>query len=244
MAGRRARETAVVIPCGAEALAGTLTLPEAAGGLVLFAHGSGSGQRSLRNRHVAAVLVDGGLATLLLDLLTADLAMLGHQMVAAVDWSAGQPSLEQLPLGLHGSSTGAAAVLQAAAIRPDRVRSVVCRSGRPDLAFSALGLVRCPTLLIVGGRDRDVLALNRWAASRLAGPHQLAVVPGASHLFGEAGTLQTAAELSWRWLQETLLQQPGGAGADPEFPAGETSVGGLAPSGRGASGRGASSDPD
>jgi putative phosphoribosyl transferase len=162
--------------------------------------------------------VGAGFATLLFDLVSpaealaqgvrrsadVDIALLGQRVAAAIDWAGEQAVLMPLPLALYGSSTGAAAALQAAAARPHRVRAVVSRGGRPDLAFGALGLVRCPTLLIVGGHDVDVLELNQWAAAHLLAPHHLAVVPGASHLFEEPGTLQEAAQLTARWLAEHL----------------------------------------
>lgn len=218
MPAARATECAVGIPCGDLNLAGVLTMPERPRGLVLFAHGSGSSHLSLRNRYVAGVLVGAGFATLLFDLLSpaevlaqgvcrsadVDIALLGQRVVAAIDWAGEQAVLTTLPLALYGSSTGAAAALQAAAARSHRVRAVVSRGGRPDLAFGALGLVRCPTLLIVGGHDVDVLELNQWAAAHLQAPHHLAVVPGASHLFEEPGTLQEAAQLTGRWLAEHL----------------------------------------
>lgn len=213
MACTRATESPVVIPCADLALAGVLTVPEQPRGLVLFVHGSGSSHRSLRNRYVAGVLVGAGFATLLFDLLSSgevsdgDMALLGQRVAAAIDWAAAQQQLADLPVALIGSSTGAAAALQAAAARPHRVRSVISRGGRPDLAFGALGLVRCPTLLIVGEHDVDVLELNQWAAAHLQAPHQLAVVPGASHLFEEPGTLQAAAELTRAWLAEQLADR-------------------------------------
>ncbi len=218
MTSLRAVECGVAIPCGAQTLAGVLTTPEQPRGLVVFAHGSGSSHLSLRNRYVAGELVAADYATLLFDLVSAaealdqgvrrsadvDIALLGQRVVAAIDWAAEQPLLAGLPLALYGSSTGAAAALQAAAARPHRVRAVISRGGRPDLAFGALGLVRCPTLLIVGGHDVDVLELNQWAAAHLQAPHHLAVVPGASHRFEEPGALPQAAELTRRWLGEHL----------------------------------------
>ena len=218
MTAIRAMESAVAIPCGRASLNGVLTLPDRPTGLVVFIHGSGSSHRSLRNRYVAGELVSAGFATLLFDLLSAeelqgkglrgrvdaDIALLGQRVVAAIDWADARPDLALLPLGLYGSSTGAAAALQAAAARPQRVRAVVSRGGRPDLAFGALGLVHCPTLLIVGDHDVDVMELNQWAAAYLTAPHCLAVVPGASHLFQEPGTLQTAAGHARCWLQQHL----------------------------------------
>lgn len=217
MSAAPAIERPVAIPCGAIRLTGTLTLPQNPRGVAVFVHGSGSSQRSLRNRYVAGVLVERGYAALLFDLLSADgeLALLGQRVVAAIDWVAQQRELAHLPLALVGSSTGAAVALQAAAVRPERVRALVSRGGRPDLAFSALGLVHCPILLIVGGHDLDVLELNQWAAAHLLAPHRLAVVPGASHLFEEPGTLQQAAELTAGWLADHLRERRARAAGRP-----------------------------
>ena len=187
---------------------GTLTEPADARGLVLFAHGSGSSRFSPRNRAVADVLHAAGLGTLLLDLLPEegvvdrrfDIELLGARMTAAVDWA--EP--RALPVGLFGASTGAAAALVAAADRPDAVRAVVSRGGRPDLAGEALPRVRAPTLLIVGGNDPVVLGLNREAMERLEAETRLDVVPGASHLFEEPGTLDRVAELARDWFLEHL----------------------------------------
>ncbi|MEX1316195.1 MAG: alpha/beta family hydrolase [Synechococcaceae cyanobacterium] len=199
-------------------LAGDLCAPVAPRGLVLFAHGSGSSRFSSRNRFVAQVLQQGGLATLLFDLLTAeeerrdrqdaalrfDIPLLSRRLVGAIDWAVRHPQLRGLPLGLFGASTGAAAALDAAAERPDAVRAVVSRGGRPDLAMAALPRVPCPTLLIVGSRDTAVLELNRQAAQRLVAPHALELVPGASHLFEEPGTLAEAAHLACGWFLRHL----------------------------------------
>jgi putative phosphoribosyl transferase len=204
----------VTLELGVVSLGGTLTLPEPAHGLVVFAHGSGSSRFSPRNRQVADVLHESGVGTLLMDLLTEeeeqvdlrtrelrfDIGLLGERVVAAVDWAAAQA----VPLGAFGASTGAAAALVAAAERPELVRAVVSRGGRPDLAGDALTRVRAPTLLIVGGRDTVVLDLNRAAMERLAAETRLEVVPGASHLFEEAGTLEQVAELARDWFVERL----------------------------------------
>jgi putative phosphoribosyl transferase len=187
---------------------GTLTEPADARGLVLFAHGSGSSRFSPRNRAVADVLHAAGLGTLLLDLLPEegvvdrrfDIELLGARMTAAVEWA----EARALPVGLFGASTGAAAALVAAAERPDAVRSVVSRGGRPDLAGEALPRVRAPTLLIVGGNDPVVLGLNREAMERLEAEARLEVVPGATHLFEEPGTLDRVAELARDWFLEHL----------------------------------------
>jgi dienelactone hydrolase len=209
-----ARSRPVVLPVAGVELAGDLVMPPAARGLVLFAHGSGSSRFSSRNRFVAGVLQRAGLATLLFDLLTADeerrdrvdaalrfdIELLSERLSGAVDWTGQQPELRGLPLGLFGASTGAAAALNAAAARPDAVRAVVSRGGRPDLAMAALPKVRCPVLLIVGGHDPQVLQLNRQAAAALRAPQALEVVPGASHLFEEPGTLAAAAGLARDWF--------------------------------------------
>jgi pimeloyl-ACP methyl ester carboxylesterase len=185
---------------------------------VLFAHGSGSSRNSPRNRRVAQALVDSGAATLLMDLLTADeerldqrtrehrfdIEMLGRRLTGAVDWLTADPRTAGLPVVTFGASTGAAAALIAAAERPDRVRGVISRGGRPDLAVDALPGVRAPVLLIVGGRDPQVLELNRAAAARLSSTVDLVVVPGATHLFEEPGTLDAvighAVDAVRRWL--------------------------------------------
>ena len=211
--------TAATVPvdAGNAELAGDLTVPGAAAGLVLFAHGSGSSRRSPRNRAVAAGLNRAGFGTLLLDLLTAaeeradaqtaalrfDIGLLTRRLTAAIDWldTAQPPSL---PLGLFGASTGAAAALAAAAARPGRVRAVVSRGGRPDLAGPALGQVRMPVLLIVGGRDTQVAEWNQMASRRLPAPSQVRVVPGAGHLFEEPGALDQVTELASGWFRQYL----------------------------------------
>jgi pimeloyl-ACP methyl ester carboxylesterase len=200
---------------------GTLAVPSGARGVVVFAHGSGSGRFSPRNRYVAGVLFQAGLATLLMDLLTAgeeaedrstgslrfDIPLLARRVIAAIDWLAADAlvgdlpePLRTLPVGTFGASTGAAAALIAAAERPDRVAAVVSRGGRPDLADEALPRVHAPTLLIVGGRDTQVIELNRWAQARLGGESRLEIVPGAGHLFEEPGALERVAELSRDWF--------------------------------------------
>ena len=209
------------IPCRGATLEASLLLPATPRGLVLVAHGSGSSRLSPRNRRVASALQQQGFGTLLVDLLTpAEAAedersgslrfaipLLGRRVAACVDWIATQPSLAGLPLGLFGASTGAAAALTAAALRPRLVRAVVSRGGRPDLAPAALPLVRCPVLLIVGERDREVLRLNRAAASALHGPRRLEVIPGAGHLFEEAGALEAVAHGSAAWFGEHLIER-------------------------------------
>jgi pimeloyl-ACP methyl ester carboxylesterase len=213
------------VPIGEIALAGLLTLQPGAQGVVVFAHGSGSGRFSPRNQAVADELGRAGFGTLLLDLLTSDeeaedrrsarlrfdIGLLAKRVVGAIDWLAGEavvgelpPSLRDLPLGCFGASTGAAAAVIAAAERPDRVRAVVSRGGRPDLAGDALRRVTAATLLVVGGRDLEVLRLNRQAQSALAGESRLEVVPGAGHLFEEPGALERVAALTCDWFAQYL----------------------------------------
>ena len=215
------RDHDVVADAGPDGLPGHLTVPEHAGGLVVFAHGSGSGRNSPRNRAVAEVLRCAGMATLLVDLLTPeeeaargpvfDVELLAGRLAAVARWAGAEPSCADLPLGYFGASTGAAAALVAAA-RDETVRAVVSRGGRPDLAGPALAGVRAPTLLIVGGHDLQVLELNRAAQAQLRCENRLAVVPGASHLFEEPGTLRAAAELARDWFATHLA---GAAPADP-----------------------------
>ena len=195
-------------------LAGTLHLPRDAYALVAFAHGSGSSRLSPRNRAVAGALNARGIATLLFDLLTPDeeadranvfdIPLLAVRLVDAVDWLDGQPLLATLPLGLFGASTGAAAALVAATKLPRRVGAVVSRGGRPDLAGDALDRVRAPTLLIVGGADFGVIELNEQALARLQGPKALEIIPGASHLFPEAGALEAVIDHAARWFERYL----------------------------------------
>jgi putative phosphoribosyl transferase len=196
-----------------------MVVPEAAGGLVLFAHGSGSSRLSPRNRYVAQMLQQAGLATLLMDLLTSpeeafdahtgalrfNIEFLARRLVDATRWALDQPETSTLPVGYFGASTGAAAALVAAADLPNTVRAVVSRGGRPDLAGDALKRVVAPTLLIVGSRDTEVLELNRGALADLAGEKRLEIVPGATHLFEEPGTLAAVAELAKDWLVRCLI---------------------------------------
>jgi putative phosphoribosyl transferase len=215
----------VVIPVGSVALAGDLAVPAGAGGLVLFAHGSGSSRHSPRNRAVARALNEAGLGTLLIDLLSAeeeiadardahlrfDIALLADRLVGVADWLAREPGARSLPLGLFGASTGAAAALVAAAERPHLVRAVVSRGGRPDLAGQAIAAVAAPTLLLVGGADDVVLELNRRALAALRCAKELVVIPGATHLFEEPGALEEVARLAARWFTRHL-GRPGAAG--------------------------------
>lgn len=204
---------------GAE-LTGDVTVPLPARGVVLFAHGSGSGRHSPRNRYVAGELSAAGLATVLIDLLTLDeertdatgrfrfdIDLLAGRIATLVDWATGHEPLAGLGIGLFGASTGAAAALVAAARQPTLVQAVVSRGGRPDLAADHLAAVRCPTLLIVGERDDVVLGLNRSALKRLGDHGRLVTVPGATHLFEEPGTLQRAATLATDWFTQHLAPQ-------------------------------------
>lgn len=199
-------------------LAGTLHVPKGAYALVAFAHGSGSSRLSPRNRAVADALNRRGIATLLFDLLTPeeeadranvfDIALLAERLGDAVRWLGAQAALAGLPLGLFGASTGAAAALVAAAQFPNRVGAVVSRGGRPDLAADALGAVRAPTLLIVGGLDVAVIELNERALARLSAIKALEIVPGASHLFPEPGALDAVIDLAGRWFERHLAPGP------------------------------------
>ncbi len=204
----------IEVQAGQVLLPGTLSLPRHALGLVLFAHGSGSSRFSPRNRFVAQALNAKGLATLLFDLLTAeesridqqtaqfrfDIALLAERLVHALDWTQSQAELKTLPIGLFGASTGAAAALIAAARRPDLVKAVVSRGGRPDLAGAALAQVKAPVLLIVGGEDFVVIELNQKACQKLKAPWQLEIVEGATHLFEEPGKLEQVAQLAAEWF--------------------------------------------
>lgn len=208
----------VTVPVADARLEGDLTVPPEAIGTVVFAHGSGSGRFSPRNRYVAAELVRDGLATLLMDLLTPaeeaidrrtahlrfDIRLLSERVIAAIDWLAADGQLGSRPVGCFGASTGAAAALVAAAERPRKVRAVVSRGGRPDLAGEMLRRVTAPTLLIVGSRDTEVLRLNQEAEQLLAGPSRLEIVPGATHLFEEPGTLEQVAALARDWFVRHL----------------------------------------
>ena len=221
---RRPIESEVAIPAGTVRLEGSLSWPAGANGIVLFAHGSGSSRHSPRNRYVAGVLQEGGFATLLFDLLTAaedrdyatrfDIPLLTSRLLAGTAWVDRQPTAAGLPLGYFGASTGAAAALAAAAEAGSRVGAVVSRGGRPDLAGgAALARVTAPTLLIVGGEDTVVIGLNRDAFARLACEKTLTIVPGATHLFEEPGTLEQVATHASRWFGRWLRPQPDGGGA-------------------------------
>lgn len=208
------RHVDVVVDADGVSLDGYLNVPERARGLVVFAHGSGSSRASPRNQLVAEVLQEYRLSTLLFDLLTEDeeadrrnvfdIALLGRRVGEALDWQRMNPEVGDLPAGLFGASTGAAAALAAAARHPGWVAAVVSRGGRPDLAAPWLGQVLAPTLLIVGGRDTEVLALNRDAMRGLRCQSRLEVVPGATHLFEEPGAIETVAHLAGSWFSTCL----------------------------------------
>jgi putative phosphoribosyl transferase len=203
-------------------LAGTLRIPDDAQGLVVFAHGSGSSRLSPRNMKVAEGLHSCGLATLLFDLLTAEeeddranvfnIGLLATRLIDAVTWLDREPMTAQLPFGLFGASTGAAAALVAAARLGEGVRAIVSRGGRPDLAGHVLDQIRVPTLLIVGGIDFGVIELNEQALQRLRGPKALEIVPGASHLFPEPSALEAVIDHAARWFRRFLPGPPAAAG--------------------------------
>lgn len=206
------------MPIPGARLEGDLTIPTGARGIVVFAHGSGSSRRSARNRHVATVLVNGGFATLLFDLLTSreeeidqrtaelrfNIRLLSERLVEVTDWLQSEPSTREFRIGYFGASTGAAAALVAATQRPDNVATVVSRGGRPDLAGGALADVHAPTLLVVGGADPVVLDLNREAYQLLRTERALEIVPGATHLFEEPGALDQVADLALDWFSRYL----------------------------------------
>jgi len=212
-------ERPVEVSAGPLKLPGTLGLPPNPRGIVIFAHGSGSSRHSPRNQYVARTLREAGVGTLLFDLLTPqeesadaltghlrfDIPFLAKRVVSAVDWLCDRPEVGHLRIGCFGASTGAAAALLTAAERPLVVRAVVSRGGRPDLAGEALGVVRTPTLLLVGGEDREVLALNRQALAKLkADEKELRIIKGATHLFTEPGTLEEVARLAADWFVNHL----------------------------------------
>jgi putative phosphoribosyl transferase len=220
---RTSRTEAVLIEAAGALLPGDLEVPSAARALVLFAHGSGSGRRSPRNQQVARELRAAGLATLLFDLLDAqealedslsmshrfDIELLAARMVSATDWLRSRAELRRLALGYFGASTGAAAALIAAADRAREVGAVVSRGGRPDLAGAVLADVRAPTLLVVGGNDREVMKLNQAAFKLLRCPRDLQSIPGASHLFEEPGALAAVTALARQWFVRHLLGERG-----------------------------------
>lgn len=215
------KRSEVQIPSEGVSLTGDLTIPDAATALVLFAHGSGSSRYSPRNRYVADHLNTVGLGTVLVDLLTLDeefvdrrtarhrfdIHLLADRLTGTLDWLGRHAQARSLPVGLFGASTGAAAALVTAAARAERVRAVVCRGGRPDLAGDALRQVGAPTLLIVGETDRAVIQLNRQAAEQLHAPHELKIVPQAGHLFEEPGALDQVAQLTVDWFRRRLTHE-------------------------------------
>lgn len=220
--GQEGAERPVRISTGPVALEGNLGVPEGARGIVLFAHGSGSGRHSPRNRYVARVLRKAGLATLLIDLLTPeeeevdlrtrhlrfDIRLLAGRLVGATDWLTQNPNTQDLRIGYFGASTGAGAALVAATERPKQVGAIVSRGGRPDLTGKALSNVRAPTLLIVGGNDVPVIGMNREASVRLSAEKKLEIVPGATHLFEEPGALEEVARLAADWFVRYLGSAP------------------------------------
>lgn len=213
------RPVEIPVPEARIALPGELILPEMAKGLVIFAHGSGSSRFSPRNRFVAAELRRAGFATLLFDLLTEeeaadranvfDIPLLGARVCDALRWAKAEPAVNGLKVGLFGASTGAAAALVAAAQLPAAVSAVVSRGGRPDLAGEALSRVRAPTLMIVGGEDHGVIELNEAAYAALGGEARLDIVPGATHLFEEPGTLEAVVERAADWFGTHLGAREG-----------------------------------
>jgi putative phosphoribosyl transferase len=199
-------------------LLGDLGVPQRAGGIVLFAHGSGSSHLSFRNRYIARYLQGAGMATLLFDLLTEkeeeydrrtaslrfDISFLAARLMGATAWVETRKEIRDLPVGYFGASTGAAAALIAATQKPAVIRAVVSRGGRPDLAGPVLRDVKAPTLFIVGEKDAEVLTLNRESLEQVGGPRKLEIVPGATHLFEEAGALEAAAKLAAQWFHQYL----------------------------------------
>lgn len=214
------RRSAIRVPIGDRALHGDLLVPPRPAGVVLFAHGSGSSRHSPRNQYVAQELEDRGFAALLIDLLTPeeeavdvhtaeyrfDIGLLTERLVAIIDWLHAGPTTQMWPIGLFGASTGGAAAIVAASARPDEVRAVVSRGGRPDLAGAALGHCSAPTLLIVGALDHSVLGMNEDAMRRMRGSVSLEIVPGATHLFEEPGALDRVAQLAGDWFARHLSQ--------------------------------------
>lgn len=208
-------ERTVTIQAGNAQLGGSLAVPPNARGIVLFAHGSGSGRFSPRNQYVARVLRDGGIGTLLMDLLEEwesedrqkvfDIDLLAERLIGATSWVRDNPETDELAVGYFGASTGAGAALEAASKLGDEVKAVVSRGGRPDLAMKYLPDVTAPTLLIVGGLDWPVISMNQDAYEHLPGIKEIVIVPGATHLFEEPGTLEQVAELARDWFGKYLV---------------------------------------
>jgi putative phosphoribosyl transferase len=212
------QEHRVAIAAGSIVLEGTLSIPASAQGIVLFAHGSGSSRHSPRNRYVARVLRRAGLATLLFDLLTAeeeaidlwsrqlrfDVDLLAERVIGATDWLKQNPIAAQFKIGYFGASTGSAAALLAATQRPNEVRAIVSRGGRPDLSHYVLSRVRAPTLLIVGEKDIPLIGINQDAFEELQTEKRLEIVPGATHLFEETGAIEEVAWLASQWFHHYL----------------------------------------
>jgi len=208
------RDEEISVTSGGVTLAGHLSFPEVSKGIVIFAHGSGSSRNSPRNQAVARTLNEAGLATLLFDLLEPteeadrsnvfDVEMLAERLIGVTDWIHNQSEFADLPIGYFGASTGAAATLRAAADPRVKIFAVVSRGGRPDLAGSGLGKVKPPTLLIVGGLDNVVIELNRQAQAELPCENDLVIIPGATHLFEEPGTLERVAEIARDWFMSYL----------------------------------------
>jgi putative phosphoribosyl transferase len=223
MSDQQTQEQVVSVRTQSANLEGSLVIPVAAQGIVLFAHGSGSSRHSPRNLYVAKVLQASGLATLLLDLLTPaeeeidgqtaylrfNIGLLAKRLVGATDWLAENPDTQTLKVGYFGASTGAAAALVAAAERPQEIAAIVSRGGRPDLAGMVLAQVKAPTLLIVGGNDCLVITMNQKALTLLSHTEkELEIVPGATHLFEEPGTLEQVAVLASHWFERYLNPVP------------------------------------
>jgi putative phosphoribosyl transferase len=212
-------ERLIEVPAGRRRLSGILNVPAGAAGVVLFAHGSGSGRLSPRNQFVARVLQEAGLATLLIDLLEEeeandrakvfDIELLAERLQCAADWLSHESDTAALRLGYFGASTGAGAALVAAARAPEAVGAVVSRGGRPDLAHGYLPAVQAPTLLIVGGDDEIVIDLNKQALRRLHCPKEIVIIPGATHLFPELGALEEVARLAQEWFVRYLTPAAG-----------------------------------
>jgi dienelactone hydrolase len=219
---RNIQSGTVQVPADTVTLEANLDIPQNPRGVVLFAHGSGSSRHSPRNTYVARVLRNGGFATLLMDLLTSeeeysdirtahlrfDINLLAERLVGAASWLKTNPATRDLVIGYFGASTGAAAALVAAAERPEGVAAVVSRGGRPDLAGPALARVQAPTLLIVGGNDAPVINMNRKAMEQIQANKELEIVPGATHLFEEPGTLEEVARLAREWFERHLSPHP------------------------------------